>query len=219
MKTIRLNNKDIPYRITKKGNKNTYYYFKKDGYIQINLAKKQTPHRALLYMKDHANDFIDKFHTHCLSRRDHSKYYLWGLPYEIVETEQDDWFFDHEHHVLYQPRHSIDQNGLFELEMTLFETELKRLIDTYQTNPYVSIENVTYSIKSMTSRHGSCNKQKRRISMNVRLIHHNKDYLEYVFLHEISHLVHDNHSQEFYQLLGQLCPNYKTLRQELHQDF
>lgn len=219
MKTIRLNNKEIPYNITKKSNKNTYYYFKKDGYIQINLAKTQSARRALLYMKDHANDFIDKYHTHCLSRRDESKYYLWGVPYHIKEMDQEHWSFNHQEHILYKPVNVVDHNGLQELEMDLFETALQQLIETYQDNQYVPLNNVTYTIKSMTTRHGSCNKQKRRISMNLRLLHHDKRYLEYVYLHEISHLIHDNHSQEFYQLLGQLCPNYKTLRKQLQQDF
>ena len=108
MKTIRLNNREIPYNITKKGNKNTYYYFKKDGYIQINLAKKQSARRALLYMKDHATDFVSKYQTHCLSNRDQTKYYLWGIPYQIEETTQDNWVFDHENHILYKPMNDVN---------------------------------------------------------------------------------------------------------------
>ena len=40
-------------------------------------------------------------------------------------------------------------------------------------------------------------------------------YTEYVFLHEIAHLVYPNHSKDYYNLLEKLCPNYKEVRKEL----
>jgi hypothetical protein len=36
-----------------------------------------------------------------------------------------------------------------------------------------------------------------------------------VISHELCHLKHNNHGSEFYRLLENLVPDYKTLRKEL----
>ena len=42
-------------------------------------------------------------------------------------------------------------------------------------------------------------------------------YIEYVFLHEITHLLVQNHSKDYYNLFEKLCPNYKQTRNELKE--
>jgi len=69
-------------------------------------------------------------------------------------------------------------------------------------------------IRSLRSRWGSCN-SKGKITLNTQLIKLDKYYIEYVIIHELCHLIHHNHGEEFYRLLGELVPDYKTLRKEL----
>ena len=33
--------------------------------------------------------------------------------------------------------------------------------------------------------------------------------IEYVIVHEMCHMVHKNHSKEFWNLVQKICPNYK----------
>ena len=40
--------------------------------------------------------------------------------------------------------------------------------------------------------------------------------LDYVIVHELSHLVYANHSKDFWNLVSVLVPNYKELRKELN---
>ena len=219
MNQIELKGRFIPYNIVKKRNKNTYYHFKQAGYVQINLSRHQTIKSAISYMRQHADTFLVKYDTHCVSSRDRSRYYLWGEPYQCIIGEQDVWEIDPDNKILYQPTQETDRLGLKQLEQRLLQARVDELKLAYRNHPLVDISGVRFTIKSMTSRHGSCNKTKRRISLNLNLVHHHPKYLTYVFLHEIAHLVFANHSKEYYDLLEQLCPNYKSLRAELRADW
>ena len=60
MDYLTVDNYDIPYKIEKKKNKNTYFYFKQEGYIQINLSRYQSKKIVLNYLKENSDRFIKK---------------------------------------------------------------------------------------------------------------------------------------------------------------
>lgn len=66
------------------------------------------------------------------------------------------------------------------------------------------------SFKRMRTRWGSCNKAKGYINLNLDLITKKKEFIEYVVLHELAHLVHANHSKDFYALISKHMPDYKA---------
>lgn len=67
-------------------------------------------------------------------------------------------------------------------------------------------------IRNMKSRWGSCQPQKRVITLNAKMIVAPREAIEYVILHEFAHFVHPNHSKEFYGLVEQLMPDWKERR-------
>ena len=64
-------------------------------------------------------------------------------------------------------------------------------------------------LRNMISRWGSCQKEKNMISLNRRLIEAPKNCIEYVVVHEFCHLIHPNHSKQFYALLQVMLPDWK----------
>jgi len=66
-------------------------------------------------------------------------------------------------------------------------------------------------IRSQRTRWGSCS-SKRNISLNWRLIKTPKEVIDYVILHELTHLKEMNHSKDFWNNLESKIPNYKELR-------
>ena len=64
-------------------------------------------------------------------------------------------------------------------------------------------------IRNMKSRWGSCQPQKKIITLNGKMIAAKREAIEYVVLHEFAHFVHPNHSKEFYGLVGELMPDWK----------
>lgn len=64
-------------------------------------------------------------------------------------------------------------------------------------------------MKMMTSRWGSCNPLTGCLSFNYRLAAYPDECAEYVVIHELAHLVHADHSCEFWNFVGRFCPDYK----------
>lgn len=72
-------------------------------------------------------------------------------------------------------------------------------------------------IRKMTSRWGVCNRKNITVTLNLELIKWDTVYIDYVIIHELSHFVHFNHSQAFWQTVSKYCPSYKMLRKNLRE--
>lgn len=55
---------------------------------------------------------------------------------------------------------------------------------------------------------GSCN-FKNELKFNFLLIKYPLEIIEYVVIHELSHIKHKNHSKDFWSLVKIYCPDYK----------
>ena len=69
-------------------------------------------------------------------------------------------------------------------------------------------------IRKFKSIWGNCNSNKI-IKMNQNLVHYGKDQIEYVCLHELTHLKHMNHSKRFWAHVEKYMPNYKQISKVL----
>lgn len=76
---------------------------------------------------------------------------------------------------------------------------------------------VIWQIKSMKTLWGSCNARRRSLLFNLELARVPKECIEYVVVHELTHLKIQNHSKVFEFLLGQQIPNWKSLRKKLNE--
>ena len=57
---------------------------------------------------------------------------------------------------------------------------------------------------------GSCN-YKNGLNFNILLMKFPIEVIEYVIIHELSHIKHKNHSKDFWNLVAFYCPNYKEV--------
>ncbi|MCR6544379.1 M48 family metallopeptidase [Dehalobacterium formicoaceticum] len=66
-------------------------------------------------------------------------------------------------------------------------------------------------IKNQKSRWGSCSGSKN-LSFNMRLIMAPIEVVDYVIIHELTHLKEMNHSPVFWQMVADFCPSYQEHR-------
>ncbi len=73
-----------------------------------------------------------------------------------------------------------------------------------------------YRIRDMHTRWGSCNIGKRRIWLSLELAKKDPDCLEYVMIHELTHLLEKNHNARFYALMDRFYPGWRAVRARLN---
>lgn len=69
-------------------------------------------------------------------------------------------------------------------------------------------------IKAQKRRWGSCN-SRRELRFNKDCIKASEKALDYLVVHEMSHMVHMNHSKDFWAQVEKILPDYKAARAEL----
>ena len=72
-------------------------------------------------------------------------------------------------------------------------------------------------VRKMTTRWGSCNSRKGYINLSLNLIEKAPELVEYVVLHELTHLIYPHHQKSFYDFIAKLMPDFKTREQRLNK--
>lgn len=89
---------------------------------------------------------------------------------------------------------------------------LEERIRIYSKNMGVNPKKL--SIREQRTRWGSCS-TKGNLNMNWRLVMAPLEVLDYVVVHELSHLIEMNHSQNFWRIVEGVTPGYKVYRKWL----
>ena len=108
----------------------------------------------------------------------------------------------------YEAKKKILENFLF-FKLTDLLTELNERI-----GKEIGYLPEKIRVKNMKSRWGSCNSSKRHINYNLQLYSKAIEAIEYVVLHELSHIPHPHHQKSFWDFVRKYMPDYK-LRQEM----
>jgi len=66
-------------------------------------------------------------------------------------------------------------------------------------------------VKAYKSRWGSCHHD-GRIYLNWRLVMAPEHVIDYVMVHELCHLIHSNHSRDFWALVQSIAPDYREAK-------
>lgn len=97
--------------------------------------------------------------------------------------------------------------------------ERAREIITPLVEKYCYTLGVSYnriSIKAQKTRWGSCS-SKKNLNFNWKVILTSSFLIEYLVIHEVCHLVHLNHSRDFWNLVATLDRDYKVHKKELQK--
>jgi len=82
----------------------------------------------------------------------------------------------------------------------------------------LGVELVEWGIKKMKTRWGTCNPGARRVWLNLELAKKPSQCLEYILVHELTHLVERHHNDRFISLMNRHLPNWRQHRQVLNSE-
>ncbi|UTF53415.1 M48 family metallopeptidase [Natronosalvus rutilus] len=88
-------------------------------------------------------------------------------------------------------------------------------VDHYADRMGVEYEKL--ELRNQRTRWGSCSTS-GTISLNWRLIMAPPEVVNYLVVHELAHLTEQHHGREFWQLVGEYIPNYKTKAEWLEEN-
>lgn len=78
----------------------------------------------------------------------------------------------------------------------------------------MQLDYASFTINNSKSRWGSCDIN-RNIKLNYRLVMLPHKIIDYIIIHELSHIIEFNHSKEFYKIISMIMPGYKLQQKQL----
>jgi predicted metal-dependent hydrolase len=119
----------------------------------------------------------------------------------------------------------LDNHGVIRLQVSSQSSDSKRyeLLDRFyrdqlnsalpalikQWEPVMGVEVREFGIKKMKTRWGSCNIRDHRVWLNLNLAEKPRACLEYVLVHEMTHLHERLHNKRFYRLMDKFMPDWR----------
>lgn len=232
MKDTTMEISGIPVTIIRKKIKNLYIRIKiPDGEVKVSVPEYTSRERIEEFIEKHQN-WIEKKRAEILSQsasvptpqyKTGEIHYLWGEPYELVverslkrpltelRTQQGK-------RIIYMRTgaKSTEVERRKQLD-NWYKEEIKKVlpewIDKYET--IVGKKAEVWTFRRMKSRWGSCHVQKKKICLNIQLAEKPPACLEYVVVHELTHLHEAAHNKRFWQLVGTFLPEYRKGRELL----
>ncbi len=209
---LKVNGKDYEVVITKKlGNRNTYIRVKEDLKIYVTtntFVSNKEIENIILKSKDSVLKMIDKMEKRCEKK---SGFNYLGKQYDVIYTSNTGIVLGEEKVFV---NRDVDLDKWYKKEASkLFQEHLDLCYNNFSRNiPYP-----TLTIRKMTTRWGVCNTKDKRVTLNLELMKKPIYCLDYVIMHELSHLIHPNHSKEFWLLVEENCKDYKKIKKILKE--
>lgn len=183
--------------IQRKRIKNTYLRVKDDLSIYIStnyFVSKRDIENFIESNKDSIRMMLNK---QIKKNNKKDDFYYLGKSYEVTNKEElenvDKWYRKQ--------------------AIKIFSERYEYLFSKFESN----VSMPTLKIRKMKSRWGVCNRRRHTITLNLELIKKDINIIDYVIIHELCHLVHFNHSKNFWNLVSYYIPNYKQLRKLLKE--
>ena len=181
--------------IEKKNNKNLYIRVKEDGKIYVTCNYFTT--KNMIKHNEKQNEKNNKF------------FYL-GNSYDIIIKEDI-------------KKVEMIENKIYTRDLKMldkwYKEEIIRIFDdrfVYVFNRFnENIKSPILKIRTMKTRWGVYNRKNHTITLNSKLIEYDISKIDYVIIHELSHIIHFNHSKAFWNLVSKYCKDYKNIRKEM----
>lgn len=195
----------------KKTTKNTYIRVKEDLtiYVTTNILTRNSSINKII--DENYKAICKMIEKQKIKNNNNSDFHFLGNKYDIIYTEYCDISFG-ENKVFLNKNIDVDKWYKKQAKI-IFKKHLDEIYKTFSRE----IVYPELRIRKMTTRWGVCNTKTKVITLNLELIKRDEKYLDYVIVHELSHLIHPNHSSKFWELVEENFPKYKQIKKEMKE--
>ena len=207
-----LDNIEYDVVIVRKNNKNLYIRVKQDLKIHVS-CNYFTTNNMIKKVLDNNHDSLRKMiNTIENSKEKSNKLFYLGKGYDIIYDEN------------VKDTKIVGDTIITKSEKTLdkwYKNEIINIFDERYVNVFnhfkENIKSPILKIRDMKTRWGVYNRLRHTITLNSKLIEYDIEKIDYVIIHELSHIIHFNHSKSFWNLVSKYCKNYKEIRKEMRE--
>ena len=206
------NNKDYDIVVNKKlSQKNTYIRVKKDLKVTVTTNYFVTNHAIDKLIRENYERICKMIDFQEKKAKNNNGFFYLGKQYVVIYTDNKGIKFDGD---------KVYIGNDFDID-NWYKKEAKKLVlERLNYNYSKFTKNIPYPklrIRKMTTRWGVCNIKTHVITLNLELMKRDIGYLDYVIIHEMSHLIYGDHSTSFWRLVGENMPDYKKYREEMKE--
>lgn len=148
-------------------------------------------------------------------------HYYWGKRYRldvIYDEKPAGVAVNGKEKIYLSVRPGSDRNKREQIMLDWYRKELRNvacgLIEQWQKSIGVPLKE--WGIKRMKTRWGTCNQKVGRIWLNLELVKKPVHCLEFIIVHEITHLIERSHNDRFKALLDRSMPQWRHYKEELN---
>ncbi len=218
----------VVVNVSKKPIKNMHLYVKPaDGHVEVSAPLTQSDESIEIFIRMKISWIKrqqEKFERQM--RQTEREYvsgealYVWGRQYYLLvnySNKGNSLVLDGEKAILtVREESTIEQRARFvnKWYRGILKTEIDRILP--KCEQITGLHPNEWQIKYMTTRWGTCNINSRKIWINLQLAKKTPECLEYIILHELTHLKEKNHNEKFIVMMDEFMPNWREIRKNLN---
>jgi hypothetical protein len=173
------------------------------------------------WIKEHQKKMVDQERELPREYLNRESHYVWGKRYllQIIEKEAPPQVELKHNKMILQVRPGADKSKMQQVIHNMYRKKLKDTIPAIisKWERFMDVQVEKFIVRRMKTRWGSCIPQKNTIMINLELGKKPSECLEYIVVHEMTHLLEPTHNQHFKILIEQFMPKWKFYRDELNR--
>ncbi len=152
---------------------------------------------------------------------DRESHYLWGKRYLLKVVEKDaapEVELKH-NKMLFQIRPATTDERKQDILEAWYREKLKEVVSTLiaKWEPLMGVKVEKFFVQKMKTKWGSCSPGSKSIRLNTDLAKKPPECLEYIVMHEMTHLLEPTHNARFINLMDQFMPKWRFYKDELNK--
>lgn len=149
-------------------------------------------------------------------------HYYWGKRYRlevIYEDKSSKVSIKGKDKILLSVRPNSDRMKREQVMIEWYRKELRKVAHDLleQWQKILGINAHEWGIKRMKTRWGTCNQKAGRIWFNLELAKKPEHCLDFIIVHEMTHLLEKNHNDRFKTHMDTFLPRWRQFKEELNQ--
>lgn len=158
------------------------------------------------------------------TRRDfieRESHYLWGQRYllSIIKRDETPSVEVGKKYINLYIKNESDANTKQSMLEAMYRSQIKERLRDLRNKwePLLGVKINHVFIQRMKTKWGSCNHQSHTLRLNTHLAKKPPEFLEYILVHEMLHIIEPSHNKRFIALMDKHIPTWRMLKMELNK--